>query len=103
MHIGKSPDAFKVTIFTSTFGWSRYWCEVDGAGRVDGAGMIVDALGVNEKPQHLRLTRASGGLKIEARGDGDGFFCPRGGELDKETYFIPVQPGAQMNSSADSN
>jgi uncharacterized protein YecT (DUF1311 family) len=91
LQIKKTPAGFKVSASTSTFGWSRYWCEVDGTGRLEGASIVVDALGVNQKPRQLRLTRTRAGLRSELLETGDGRFCPRGGELDNTIYFIPVR------------
>jgi uncharacterized protein YecT (DUF1311 family) len=92
LHIKKTPAGFKVSASTSTFDWSRYRCEVDGTGHLEGASMVVDALGVNEEPRQLRLTPTRAGLRSELLEIGDGhFFCRRGGELDHTMYFIPVR------------
>jgi uncharacterized protein YecT (DUF1311 family) len=91
LRIAKTPAGFKVSASTSTFGWSRYWCEVAGTGHLEGHSMIVDALSVNQKPKQLRLTRTRAGLRSELLDTDDRHFCPRGGELDKTVYFIPVR------------
>jgi hypothetical protein len=92
LQIAKTPAGFKVSASTSTFDWSRYGCEVDGTGHLEGASMVVDALGVNQEPRQRRLTRTGAGLRSELLGTGDAhFFCLRGGELDHTVYFIPVR------------
>ena len=93
LEIEKDGTGYKVSAFTNAFGWTRYWCRMEGAAHREDGGLVADAQGVNGKPKQLRLRLKGAGLTSEALESGEGYFCPRGGELDKTAYFIPVRHG----------
>jgi hypothetical protein len=93
LEIAKDGKGYKVSAFMNTFGWTRHWCRLEGAARREDGGLIADAQGVNGKPKQLRLRLKGAGLTSEALESGEGYFCPRGGDLDKTAYFIPVRRG----------
>ncbi len=92
LEIKKSGSGYKISAFTSTFGWTRYWCQAEGLARLGDRGMIADAKDPSNKPRQLRLRFKGAGLASHTLGTGEGDFCPQGGELDKTVYFIPVRP-----------
>jgi hypothetical protein len=91
--IEKDGKNYKVSIRTSTFGWSRYWCEAEGNAHLEGGILIAEALTPLEKTGKLRLTLTAGGLTSQMAAEVERGFCPRGGELDKTVHFLPVGPG----------
>ncbi len=91
LEIAKSGTGYKISAFTSTFGWTRYWCQAEGLARLGDSGMVADAKDSKDKPQQLRLRLKGAGLTSETLETGEGDFCPQGGELDKTVYFIPVR------------
>jgi hypothetical protein len=93
--IAKDGAGYKVSIRTSTFGWTRYWCEAEGKGHLEGGSLIVEAPTPLEKIEKLRLTLGGGGLESQMAGEVERGFCPRGGELDKTVHFLPVEPGGE--------
>jgi hypothetical protein len=93
LEIAKDGAGYKVSAFTNAFGWSRHWCRMEGSAHREDGGLVADARGVNGKPRQLRLRLKGAGLTSEALESGEGYFCPRGGELDKTAYFIPVRHG----------
>lgn len=94
LEIEKDGTGYKVSAFTNTFGWTRHWCRMEGAAHREDGGLVADAQGVNGKPKQLRLRLKGAGLTSEPLESGEGHFCPRGGDLDKTAYFIPVRRGA---------
>ncbi len=93
LEIAKDGTGYKLSAFTNAFGWTRHWCRMEGAAHREDGGLVADADGVNGKPRQLRLRLKGAGLTSEALESGEGYFCPRGGELDKTAYFIPVRRG----------
>lgn len=93
LEIEKDGAGYKVSAFTNALGWTRHWCRMEGAAHREDGGLVADAQGVNGKPRQLRLRLKGAGLTSEALESGEGHFCPRGGELDKTAYFIPVRRG----------
>lgn len=91
--IEKDGTGYKVSIRTSTFGWSRYWCEAEGRAHLEGGSLIVEAPTPLEKMEKLRLTLGGGGLASQMVEEAGRGYCPRGGELDKTVHFLPVGPG----------
>ncbi len=102
LEIAKDGKGYKISAFTSTFGWTRYWCRVEGTAHLEDGGLVADALGANGKPQQLRLRLKGAGLASETLRSGDGYFCPRGGELDRTAHFIPVRHG-EADAEKDKN
>jgi len=91
LEIAKSGTGYKISAFTSTFGWTRYWCQAEGQAHLADSGMIANAKDTSDKLQQLRLRLKGAGLTSETLETGEGDFCPQGGELDKTVYFIPVR------------
>jgi len=102
VEIAKAEKGYTVSARTSMFGWHRYWCEAEGEAHLEGNSLILNATATDGSEAKLRITRVGTGLAVKTITSGGRGFCPRGGDLDKSAYFVPIsQPDKEHPVSQD--